>query len=228
MTKKIHPIAKICSPYKSKFGIPRQSGMVEDIICDIIFEPEYRSEHAIRGLTDFSHIWVIWDFTEFCDAPFTPTVRPPRLGGNKRMGVFATRSPNRPNTLGLSSLKLLGVDTTSPLSPVLKVSGADIMDGSAIYDIKPYIPFTDSHPNAKFGFAEAGIEHKLDVVLPLSLQEILGEKSDVISQLLALDPRPSYHDNCDRVYGMSIYGYNIKFNVKDNVLTVLDVISIES
>lgn len=200
--------------------------MVEDIVCDIVFEPEYRNLHAIRGLADFSYIWVIWDFTEFRDSPFSPTVRPPRLGGNKRIGVFATRSPNRPNTLGLSSLRLLGIDTSSPLSPVLKVSGADILDGTPIYDIKPYIPFTDAHPDAKFGFAEAGAEHKLEVIIPLSLQERLGEKKEGILQLLSLDPRPSYQNDAERIYGMSIYGYDVKFKVEGNVLSVLDVISI--
>ena len=144
------------------------------------------------------------------------------------MGVFATRSPNRPNTLALSSLKLIGIDTSSPLAPVLKVSGADILDGTPIYDIKPYIPFTDAHPDAKFGFAELGAEHKLEVVIPLPLQEKLGERKDGILKLLSLDPRPSYQDDGERIYGMSIYGYDVKFRVEGKTLFVTDVISIET
>ncbi len=221
MEKRIVPIAHIKTPFNDKFGIPRQSGMVDNIISEIIFEPEFRSLDAVRGLSDFSHIWVLWEFTGF-DTKWSPTVRPPRLGGNTRMGVFATRSPNRPNSIGMSSLRLLDIDTTSPLAPILRVSGADILNGTAIYDVKPYIPFTDSHPDATSGFAGEHISDKLKVNFQRELAPELSEESyRSIIEILSLDPRPSYQDDPNRIYGLAIFGYDVKFKVSGETLTVI-------
>ena len=217
-------IAHIRTPFKDKFGIPRQSGMVDNIVSQIEFVPEYRSIDSVRGLSEFSHIWVLWQFVGFENGKWSPTVRPPRLGGNKRMGVFATRSPNRPNSIGLSSLRLLEVDIDAPNGPILKVAGADILDGTAIYDIKPYIPFTDSHPDATSGFAEEHIGHRLEVCIPEAFASSFTEDElQNVKEILSLDPRPSYQNDAERVYGMSLYGYNIKFKVNGTWLKVTDL-----
>lgn len=221
MEHTIKVIAKIYTAHKEKFGIPRQSGMV-DLPAEIVFEPEYRDPNAVRGLDGFSHIWVLWQFSEArCDT-WQPTVRPPRLGGNKRMGVFATRSPFRPNSIGLSSLKLKSVEFTADRGPVLHVTGADILDGTPIYDIKPYIAFADSHPDAICGFSEGYKEYKLKVELPenTNLPEEIRQN---IIDLLACDPRPSYQDDPTRVYGLDVAGYSIKFTVDGETLTVAEI-----
>ena len=218
------PIAHIHTPYTDKFGIPRQSGMVDDIICEIEFMPKYRNPDAIRGLSDFSHIWVLWKFDGFVSVDWSPTVRPPRLGGNKRMGVFATRSPNRPNPIGMSSLKLLDIDMSSSKSPILIVSGADMTDNTAIYDIKPYIPFTDSHPEATSGFAAEHIDYRLNVSFCDSIHTKLTDTQLLnISKILSFDPRPSYQNDTERVYGLNLYGHEIKFKVNGHELNVISI-----
>ena len=222
--KEIEPIAHIHTPYKDKFGIPRQSGMVDNIVSEIVFKKKYRSLDAVRGLKEFSHIWVLWEFTGFNSDKWSPTVRPPKLGGNKRMGVFATRSPNRPNSIGLSSLKLIEIDTSSTVAPVLKVCGADMLDGTAIYDVKPYIPFTDSHPDASSGFAGEHINNYLNVQMKKEFQEKFDEEQiKAVIKLLSLDPRPSYQDDSERIYGVTLFGYNVKFRVIEKDLIVTDI-----
>lgn len=222
----IKAIAKIHTVHKEKFGIPRQSGMVE-LPAEIVFEPEYRDPNAVRGLEGFSHIWVLWQFSEADTNGWQPTVRPPRLGGNRRMGVFATRSPFRPNSIGLSSLKLESVELTDR-GPVLHVVGADILDGTPIFDIKPYIAFTDSHPDAVCGFSESYKEYKLKVELSEKVSQKLPENlRRPLTDLLACDPRPSYQSDPERIYGLDVAGYSIKFTVNGDVLTVKDIISHE-
>ncbi|MBQ7921784.1 MAG: tRNA (N6-threonylcarbamoyladenosine(37)-N6)-methyltransferase TrmO [Clostridia bacterium] len=219
-------IAYIYNDYSGKFGIPRQSGLVDGMDSLIVFEPEYRDPSALRGLEQYSHLWLLWQFSEVVRKrqsadEWSPTVRPPKLGGNTRMGVFATRSPNRPNPIGLSSVKLVGVDTDTEYGPVLHVTGADLMNGTPIYDIKPYLPYTDSHPGASGGFALQQKEGTLDVVIPPELlQEIPAEKQDVLIQILAQDPRPSYQNAPDRMYYMPFGSLEIGFTVSDTVLTV--------
>ncbi len=221
MEQSLKVIAKIHTAHKEKFGIPRQSGMVE-LPAEIVFEPEYRDPNAIRGIDGFSHIWVLWQFSKAkCDT-WQPTVRPPRLGGNKRMGVFATRSPFRPNSIGLSSLKLKSVELTADRGPVLHVLGADILDGTPIFDIKPYIAFTDSHPDAVCGFSEGYKEYKLKVEMPENADLPEDIKQNIID-LLACDPRPSYQNDPDRVYGLDVAGYSIKFTVGGETLTVVEI-----
>lgn len=216
-------IAKIHTGFKEKFGIPRQSGMV-NLPATIVFEPEYRNPDAVRGLEGFSHIWVLWEFSEAKSDGWQPTVRPPRLGGNKRMGVFATRSPYRPNSIGLSSLKLERVELTENKGPVLYVTGADILDGTPIFDIKPYIAFTDCHPDAVCGFTEGYKEYKLKVQFKDGLEKkIEPDLIDAVTELLACDPRPSYQNDPERVYGVSVSGYEIKFSVNGDTLTVIEV-----
>ncbi|MBO5912765.1 MAG: tRNA (N6-threonylcarbamoyladenosine(37)-N6)-methyltransferase TrmO, partial [Clostridia bacterium] len=221
MEQSLKVIAKIYTAHKEKFGIPRQSGMVE-LPAEIVFEPQYRDPNAVRGLDGFSHIWVLWQFSEAkCDG-WQPTVRPPRLGGNKRMGVFATRSPFRPNSIGLSSLKLEKVELTADKGPVLHVSGADILDGTPIFDIKPYIAFTDSHPDAICGFSEGYKEYKLKVEFSNGeIEKIDPELRDAVTELLSCDPRPSYQTDTTRVYGLDVSGYSVKFTVDGEVLTVV-------
>lgn len=215
-------IATIKTGFSEKFGIPRQSGMVEDT-AEIVFEPEFRNPDAVRGLEGFSHIWLIWQFSESMRRGWSPTVRPPRLGGNTKMGVFATRSPFRPNELGLSSVKLLGIEFNKQKGPVLYVSGADLLDGTPIFDIKPYLPFTDSHADAKFGFAEGYKEYKLSVDFDENLKQKIDEETVLaIEQILAADPRPSYQNDPKRVYGLKFYDYEIKFSVDGNKLKVLE------
>jgi tRNA-Thr(GGU) m(6)t(6)A37 methyltransferase TsaA len=216
-------IARIHTDFATKFGVPRQAGLVKDLRATIVFEPEYRNEDALRGLEGFSHIWLIWQFSQAVRADWSPTVRPPRLGGNTRMGVFATRSPFRPNAIGLSSVKLEGIRREPGLGTVLEVSGADLMDGTPIYDIKPYLAYTDSHPEATGGFTDHSW-HPLEVSFPEELLErIPPQRRQGLVGVLEQDPRPTYQKDSDRVYGMTFGGYDVKFTVKDGVLTVVNV-----
>lgn len=220
----IHPIAKMKSDFPTKFGIPRQAGLVEELESVIVFEPEFRNADALRGIEGFSHLWIIWQFSQAVRQEWTPTVRPPRLGGNTRMGVFATRSPFRPNNLGLSCVKLLGISQTEDLGTVLHVAGADLMDGTPIFDIKPYIPYSDAKPDALGGFTDTAGEFLLDVDFPAPLLEKFPKnKHSAVIGVLSHDPRPSYQKDSDRVYGLSFAGFDIKFKVTDTFLTVLDV-----
>ena len=220
----MRPVARIRSDFPEKFGIPRQSGIVESLEAKIVFEPEFRVMDAVRGLEDFSHIWLIWEFSEAVRDTWSPTVRPPRLGGNVRMGVFATRSPFRPNPIGLSCVKLLKVEQDEALGPVLTVAGADLMDGTPIYDIKPYIPYADCHPEAKGGFT-TNVEMKpLTVDFPAELLEkVPSEKRNALIGVLEQDPRPRYQKDPDRVYGLSFAGMEIKFTVSDRTLSVVEI-----
>jgi len=220
----IKPIAHMRSDFATKFGIPRQSGLVEELRSTIVFEPEYRDPEALRGIEGFSYLWIIWQFSEAVCQGCSPTVRPPRLGGNTRMGVFATRSPFRPNNLGLSCVKLLGVEQTKEFGTVIHVGGADLMDGTPIFDIKPYIPYSDSHPEALGGFTDTAGEFLLKVDFPVELLEKLPEdKRDAAIGVLSHDPRPSYKKDSDRVYGLTFAGHDIRFRVKEDILTVLEV-----
>lgn len=217
-------IARMKSDFATKFGIPRQSGLVEELRSTIIFEPEYRNSEALRGLEGFSHLWIIWQFSEAVRTEWSPTVRPPRLGGNTRMGVFATRSPFRPNNLGLSCVKLLGVEETEEFGTVIHVGGADLMDGTPIFDIKPYIPYADSHPDALGGFTDTAGEFLLQVVFPEALLAKLPQnKQEAAVQVLSHDPRPSYQRKPGRVYGLTFAGFDLRFTVEDDVLTVVAV-----
>ena len=221
----IQVIARMHSDFPSKFGIPRQSGLVEALQSIIVFEPEYRNPDALRGIEEYSHLWIIWQFSQAVREGWSPTVRPPRLGGNTRMGVFATRSPFRPNNLGLSSVKLLGVEQTEKYGAVLHVGGADLMDGTPIFDIKPYIPYGDCHTDATGGFTDTAGDFLLNVSFPPALLSLLPEdKRDAAIGVLSHDPRPSYQRSPERVYGLSFAGYDIRFTVKENVLTVREVL----
>ena len=220
----IKPIAHIQTDFPTKFGIPRQSGIIESLKGRIVFEPEYRNVEAVRGLEEFSHIWLLWEFSEAVHEGWSPTVRPPRLGGNVRKGVFATRSPFRPNPIGLSSVKLDKVEIDPKLGPVLHVSGADLMDGTPIYDIKPYIAYTDSHPDAVSGFATKPAEYLLEVDFPEELlQKVPENQRKSLIEVLAHDPRPQYHDDPERVYGMAFSGMEVKFKVAQQKLKVLEI-----
>lgn len=220
----IQPIAKMRSDFPTKFGIPRQSNLVDDLKSVIVFEPEFRNPDALRGIEGFSHLWIIWQFSEAVRQDWTPTVRPPRLGGNTRMGVFATRSPFRPNHLGLSCVKLIGMEHTESNGTVLHVAGADLMDGTPIFDIKPYIPYSDSFPEAKGGFTDTAEDFLLNVEFPPELLEILPvDKRQAAIGVLSHDPRPSYQRKPDRVYGLVFAGFDIHFTVKDKLLSVCDV-----
>jgi len=220
----IQIIARMRSDFATKFGIPRQSGLVEELRSTIVFEPEYRNADALRGIEGFSHLWIIWQFSEAVRSDWSPTVRPPRLGGNTRMGVFATRSPFRPNHLGLSCVKLLGVEETEEFGTVIHVGGADLMDGTPIFDIKPYVPYADCHPEAAGGFTDTAGEYLLQVAFPEDLLAILpADKRQAAISVLSHDPRPSYQRNPDRVYGLTFAGYDIRFSVKEDVLTVTAV-----
>ena len=217
-------IARMKSDFPTKFGIPRQSGLVSSLRSTIIFEPEYRNSDALRGLEDFSHIWIIWQFSEALRTEWSPTVRPPRLGGNTRLGVFATRSPFRPNSLGLSSVQIAGIERTTQYGTVIHVLGADLMDGTPIFDIKPYIPYTDCHLNAVGGFADRVHDFILKVNFPEELLSALPtEKRQALIEVLSHDPRPSYQADSDRIYGISFGGWNIRFTVQDSTLTVCSV-----
>ena len=216
-------IARIHTDFPTKFGIPRQSGIIASLQGRIVFEPEYRNAEAVRGLEEFSHIWLIWEFSEAVREDWSPTVRPPRLGGNVRKGVFATRSPFRPNPVGLSSVKLEKVEIDPKLGPVLHVSGADLMDGTPIYDIKPYIAYTDSHPEAVSGFASKPAEYLLEVDFPEALLEsVPTDLRESLIDVLAHDPRPQYHDDPERVYGMEFGGLEVKFQVEEMRLKVVE------
>lgn len=218
-------IAHIKTDFHTKFGVPRQSGVVPELTAKIIFEPEYRVAEAFRGLENFSHIWILWCFSEAIPEEWSPTVRPPRLGGNVRMGVFATRSPFRPNPIGLSSVRLLKVDLDTPEGPILYVSGADLMDGTPIYDIKPYLPYTDSHPEATGGFTDSLNLAELEIAVPPHLLERIPEnKREALLHVLAADPRPHYQNDPNRIYGMDFAGLEIKFQVQDHLLTVISVV----
>ena len=219
-----HVIARIRSDFPEKFGIPRQSGLVDELTATIVFEPEFRDPSALRGMDGYTHIWLLWQFSEVRQKSWSPTVRPPRLGGNTRMGVFATRSPFRPNPIGLSSVKLLGFDLNTPDGPVLYVSGADLMDGTPILDIKPYLPYTDCHPEATGGFALQSKEAVVEVEFPPQMLAIVPEKSrQALIAVLAQDPRPGYQHEAGRVYGMDFAGCRVQFTVSDHLLTVCNV-----
>ena len=220
----IQVIARMKSDFPSKFGIPRQSGLVEELRSTIIFQPEFRNSDALRGIEGFSHLWLIWQFSEAVRQDWSPTVRPPRLGGNTRMGVFATRSPFRPNNLGLSCVRLLGVEQTAEYGTVLHVGGADLMDGTPIFDIKPYIPYSDSHADALGGFTDTADAFLLEVDFSRDLLAQLPEdKREAILAVLSHDPRPSYQRTPGRVYGLPFAGFDIRFTVTDSQLTVVEV-----
>ncbi len=216
-------IAKIRNDYDSKFGVPRQAGLVSNDRSTVIFEKEYRIAEALRGIENYTHLWLLWEFSECTEKEWSPTVRPPRLGGNKRMGVFATRSPFRPNSIGLSCVKLISVDKTEEYGTVLTVEGADLMNGTPIIDIKPYLPYTDAHPEASNGFAltEKAV---LKTVIPDELKKLIPEEklSSLIS-VLSQDPRPQYIDDPERIYGMTYAGMNIKFKVINDTAEVIGI-----
>lgn len=217
-------IAKIHNDFKEKFGIPRQSGLSGELKSRIIFEPEYRNPEALRGIEGYSHLWLIWEFSEAKRETWSPTVRPPRLGGNKRVGVFATRSPYRPNPIGLSSVKLEGVEQTKDDGIVLIVSGADLLDGTPIYDIKPYLAYSDSHPDAIGGFADPVREYSLNVIFCKELlSKVHISKQKSLIDILKQDPRPSYQSDPEREYGMRFADYEIFFKVDGDTLTVTRV-----
>lgn len=223
-SQEIKIIAHIRSDFPTKFGLPRQSGLVSELRAEIVFEPEYRNADALRGLDGFSHLWIIWEFSEAKRDNWSPTVRPPRLGGNTRMGVFATRSPFRPNPIGLSCVEILGIRQDREFGPVIEVGGADLMDGTPIYDIKPYIPYADAHPDAKEGFTAQNQGYRLEVEIPESIQALFPkDKLDGLYGILAQDPRPSYQDDPERIYGFEYAGYEVKFRVKGIQLCVVEI-----
>lgn len=226
MKAEIQAIARMKSDFSTKFGIPRQSGLVEELRSTIVFEPEFRNPDALRGIEGYSHLWLIWQFSAAVRQDWSPTVRPPRLGGNTRMGVFATRSPFRPNSLGLSCVRLLGVEDTAEFGTVLHVGGADLMDGTPIFDIKPYIAYGDAHPEALGGFTDQADDFLLDVVFPPHLLEkIPQEKRQAAIGILRHDPRPSYQRDPRRVYGLPFAGFDIRFQVAGRILTVLEIVT---
>ena len=217
-------IAHMKSDFPTKFGLPRQSGLVEELRSYVVFEKAYANPDALRGIEGFSHLWLIWEFSESVGKPWSPTVRPPRLGGNARLGVFATRSPFRPNPIALSCVKLLSVEQSSE-GPVLVVGGADLMDGTPIYDIKPYIPYADCHPEALGGFTTNAGEYLLEVDFPRELlQKLPEDRRTAALQVLSHDPRPSYQNDPERIYGMGFGKHDIRFRVNGNILTVVEVL----
>jgi len=217
-------IARIHSDFSTKFGVPRQSGLVDALESTIVFEPEFRNPDALRGLEGFSHLWLVWVFDQAIRKEWSPTVRPPRLGGNQRMGVFATRSPFRPNPIALSSVKLAGIEQTAEFGTVLKIRGADLMDGTPILDIKPYIPYADSHPNAIGGFASAPAGETLEVIIPPeALTQIPENRREALRGVLAQDPRPHYQDDPERIYGFGFAGLEVRFSVEGRTLTVREI-----
>ena len=223
----IRPIARMRSDFPSKFGIPRQSGLVQDLRSTIVFEPEFRNADTLRGLAGYSHLWIIWQFSEAVRTDWSATVRPPRLGGNIRMGVFATRSPFRPNNLGLSCVRLVGIEQTGNQGTVVHVAGADLMDGTPIFDIKPYVPYSDCHPDALGGFTDTAGEFRLKVDFPEELlSQLPEEKRSAAVGVLSHDPRPSYQRDPDRVYGLPFAGFDIRFRVECEVLTVCSVVKL--
>ena len=217
-------IARIHSDFSTKFGVPRQSGLVDALESTVVFEPEYRNPDALRGLEDFSHLWLVWVFDKAVRRDWSPTVRPPRLGGNRRMGVFATRSPFRPNPIALSSVKLAGIEQTAEQGPVLHIRGADLMDGTPILDIKPYIPYADAHPEALGGFAAVPAGETLEVLIPPDmLEKIPPERREALRGVLAQDPRPHYQDDPERIYGFGFAGMEVRFSVEGSRLTVREI-----
>lgn len=221
----MRPIAHIRSDFSTKFGVPRQSGLVDSLEATVVFEPEFRSPDALRGLDGFSHIWLVWVFSASVRRTWSPTVRPPRLGGNTRMGVFATRSPFRPNPIGLSSVRLAGIASTPDLGTVLRVQGADLMDGTPILDIKPYLPYGDCHPEASGGFAAAPAGAVLAVDIPPALlAQVPENRREALMGVLAQDPRPHYQKDSDRVYGFGFAGLEVRFTVTDGLLTVREIL----
>ena len=219
----IKPIAYIHNDLKTKFGVPRQSGLANSLLSEIVFTPEFRVSDALRGITDFSHIWLIWSFSEARRSDWSPTVRPPRLGGNERVGVFATRSPYRPNSLALSCVKLVRIEHREGLGDVITVSGADLMNGTPIYDIKPYLPYADSIEDAIGGFAPDGGKTLAVIDESGALNKLSPEKRTALTELLARDPRPQYHDDNERVYGMEYGDYEIKFRVDGKELFISSI-----
>ena len=217
----ITPIARFHSPFPEKFGIPRQSGLAAGLHGRIVLEPAFRDPSALRGLDGFSHLWLIWEFSGNKTRNWQPTVRPPRLGGNTRLGVFATRSPFRPNPLGLSCVRLDRIEWDTPDGPVIHVLGADLMDGTPIYDIKPYIRYADSHPDARSGFTDEVAWEPLDILFP-EQTPFEPEELDILRHILAQDPRPPFHDDPEKTYGMAFAGYDVRFRVNGQVLTVLE------
>ena len=222
----ILPIAVIRTEFPEKFGIPRQSGLASSLRGRIVFNEGYKDPSALRGLESFSHLWLIWEFSSNRHSDWHPTVRPPRLGGNATMGVFATRSPYRPNPLGLSCVELDRIEYSSAEGPIIYVRGADLMDGTPIYDIKPYIRYADSRPDAVCGYADEIPQKTLEVVMSEAVRMELGDKAEAAVEILAYDPRPSYQNDPERVYGLSYAGYDIKFVVVDNTLTVTELVMI--
>ena len=217
-------IARIHSDFSTKFGVPRQSGLVDALESTVVFEPEFRNPDALRGLEDFSHLWLVWVFDQAIRENWSPTVRPPRLGGNQRMGVFATRSPFRPNPIALSSVRLAGIEQTAAHGPVLRIRGADLMDGTPILDIKPYIPYADCHPDALGGFAAVPAGETLEVIIPDDiLSRIPAEHLEALRGVLAQDSRPHYQNDPERVYGFGFAGMEVKFSVDGGRLTVTDI-----
>ena len=217
-------IAHIRSDFPTKFGIPRQSGLVQELKATVVFEPAYRNPDALRGLEDFSHLWLLWEFSKAVREEWSPTVRPPRLGGNKRLGVFATRAPFRPNPIGLSCVRLEKVEIDPELGPVIRVSGADLMDGTPIFDVKPYIPYADCQPDATGGFTQQVERRLLQVECPEELLAPVPEdRREGLMGVLANDPRPSYQNDPQRVYGMAFAGFEVRFSVADQTLRVLEI-----
>ena len=220
----VKPIAKMKSDFPEKFGIPRQSGLVEQLRSTIVFEPEYRNADALRGIEEFSHLWLIWQFSENIRSEWSPTVRPPRLGGNTRLGVFATRSPFRPNNLGLSCVELIGIEQTREYGTVIHVAGADLMDGTPIFDIKPYIPYSDCKVDALGGFTDTTTRKTLSVDFPAELlNQLPKDKQEAAIGVLSQDPRPSYQKDPERLYALPFAGFDIKFHVDGDCLTVTDI-----
>ena len=221
----MHVIARIHTDFATKFGVPRQSGLVNDLESTVVFEPEYRNADALRGLEGFSHVWLVWVFDQAIREIWSPTVRPPRLGGNQRLGVFATRSPFRPNPIALSCVKLAGIEQTKEHGCVLRLRGADLMDGTPILDIKPYIPYADCHPEAIGGFAAAPAGETLDIVIPAELLALIPEnRREALRGVLAQDPRPHYQDDPERIYGFTFAGMEVKFRVEAGTLTVTEIL----
>ena len=220
----MHIIAHIRNDFPTKFGLPRQSGLTDSLESYLLFEPEYRNPDALRGIEGYSHLWLIWQFHLAERAEWSPTVRPPRLGGNKRMGVFATRAPYRPNPIGLSCVRLLGVEHDPHLGPILRIAGADMVDGTPIFDIKPYLPYVDCHPEATGGFAHEVMGHQLQVIIPDELmKKIPAEKRDSLRSILSQDPRPGYQQDPERIYGFPYGNMEIRFSVREDILTVCQV-----
>lgn len=222
---KFEPIATFRSPFSSKFGIPKQSGLVPDLPGKIVFLPQYRNPDALRGIEDFDFLWLIWEFSANPHVATSPVVRPPRLGGNKSVGVFASRSPFRPNPIGLSAVRLASVEWESANGPILHVLGADLMDGTPIYDIKPYVTYADCHPNARSGFVDQNEWKTLEVVFPDELsRQLTKEQVQSLTQVLSLDPRPQYQNNPQKVYGMPFEGRDIRFRVENGILFVIEIV----